>query len=117
MRSSFVFGVSILALIAVSACSSHLSSVPSIPEAKPQLLQSGQPPVNWEAFQAWNSSSYADGLAVGADGNIWYVVCCNAWGFGKMTMDGTITTYSVSQDHAPSALVRGPKSRLWFTEF
>lgn len=117
MRSSFVFGVSILALIAVSACSSHPSSVP-FPVVAPQVLQSGQPPTKWELFNTNAYSSNAGDLVVGSDGNMWFINCCNppAIGIANMTMSGVVTLYPLPSGHYPGQMVRGPMSDLWFVE-
>src|ERR1700730_1475935 len=117
---SFVIGLLILTLITVSACSLHPSSAPSIsglPQAvAPLVRQTGQSPADWEAFQAWSIQNAVGGLAVGADGNIWFtILCCNSpRAIGKMTMAGTVTTYTLPQNVSVGALVSGPKSALWF---
>ncbi len=119
MRSSPILGFVLILSVGASACSTHVAATPSNPavaQVAPRVLQNGQPPVNWEDFQVFNPSSFANGLAVGADGNIWFTICCNAWGFGKVTMTGSVTTFPVSQSNSPLALVRGPKSKLWFAE-
>lgn len=120
MRSFSVVGFVALLSTTICACTTHSSSVSALPVIPhgpaPYVRQSGQPPVNWEEFQAYNVSSYVSGFALGADGNVWFTICCNAWGFGKITLDGTVTVFNVPQEHSGANLVPGPKSRLWYAE-
>jgi len=55
------------------------------------------------------------GMAVGADGAIWFTERAAAR-IGRMTLDGQFSEWSLSPGAFPNRIVRAPDGAIWFTE-
>lgn len=53
-------------------------------------------------------------IAAGADGNLWFTA--NTPLIGRVTPDGTFTTFPVTPGNTCSGIAAGPDGNLWFTE-
>lgn len=56
-------------------------------------------------------------VTVGPDGNIWYNTTSFTKPIGKITPDGTVTTFDYSLVTTPSHITGGPDGNVWFTIF
>ena len=57
-----------------------------------------------------------DGIASGADGNIWFTEYAGNR-IGRITPGGTITEFAIpSPNSQPIGIAAGPDGNLWFTE-
>ncbi len=54
-------------------------------------------------------------ITQGPDGNLWFTLP-NASAIGRITPQGTITTFAVTQGAQPWSITNGPDGNLWFTE-
>ena len=68
-------------------------------------------------FAVPTAASSPNGIAVGADGNIWFTEYTGDK-IGRITPAGTITEFTVPTASAgPRQIAAGPDGNLWFTEF
>jgi virginiamycin B lyase len=65
-------------------------------------------------------SSFADGIALGPDGNMWFPMPQDHQ-IGRITPDGKIATFAMPDrgdaTGSPSDIVLGPDGAMWFTSF
>lgn len=67
-------------------------------------------------FTVPTSASTPNGIAAGADGNIWFTEYTSNT-IGRITPSGTITEFPVTTaNSAPRQIAAGPDGNLWFTE-
>src|SRR5262249_37160994 len=59
--------------------------------------------------------SEPEGIALGPDGNIWFVET-GAQKIGRITPQGQLTEFSAGITQIPLEIVAGPDGNLWFTE-
>ena len=63
-----------------------------------------------------------NGIAVGADGNVWFGMappfCCNTPNFqiGQLTPSGQLTTFTTPSAGRVETVTRGPDGNIWFIE-
>jgi streptogramin lyase len=70
-----------------------------------------------QEFSVPTASSTPNGIAAGADGNIWFTEYTSNK-IGRITPAGVITEYVVpTANSAPRQIAAGPDGNLWFTEF
>jgi streptogramin lyase len=106
----------------LSGCGSSHTVIPgelqhSTGGIQPLVRQSGQPPTNWEEFDAGPYDGSNDiGITRGPDGNMWFTDGGGA--VGKVSMGGIVTKYPMpSPNNVPEFIVTGPSSTLWFNEY
>ncbi|MDX6683491.1 MAG: virginiamycin lyase [Solirubrobacteraceae bacterium] len=57
----------------------------------------------------------AIGIALGPDGNMWYVTIAPPGGVGRVTPEGVATDFDTHGVQPQSGIARGPDGNLWFT--
>src|SRR2546423_11739956 len=68
-------------------------------------------------FGPGGTSPFPVGIAVGADGNLWYAES-GTNRIGRITTSGVITTFSIpTATSSPNGITSGPDGKIWFTEF
>jgi len=60
-------------------------------------------------------SGYTEGVAAGADGNVWFTNYGNSK-IDKVTPSGTVTEYALPEKSGPFGIAAGPSGNLWFTD-
>jgi streptogramin lyase len=56
-------------------------------------------------------------LVTGPDGNVWFAIGFGPSSIGRITPDGTITTFPTPTENSyPFGIAVGPDGRIWFTE-
>jgi streptogramin lyase len=65
-----------------------------------------------DEFPLPTGATQPHGIAAGPDGNMWFAY---AQGIGRITPQGSITTFPVPGD--PYGIAAGPDGYMWFTEF
>jgi virginiamycin B lyase len=69
-------------------------------------------PTEYAAAHNCGGYCYANSIASGSDGALWFTE--QYYGIGRVTTDGTVTEYQHGQ--APWGITAGPDSALWFAE-
>ena len=66
-------------------------------------------------FAVPTPNSQPDGIAKGADGNLWFSET-GANKIGRITTTGTVTEFPLSSGSQPEGITSGPDGNVWFTE-
>lgn len=109
----------LLGLSVVSGCAASNipgeATLPSGPGMKPLVKQTGGSNPQWEALTT--SSTQADDLITGPDGNVWYIDTGDAV-IGRVTMTGVVTKFLVPHRNSQPIYFADDRgaSTLWFTE-
>ena len=56
------------------------------------------------------------GLAVGSDGNIWFILA-NSTEVGRITTAGTVSSFSLGSSTSPTAIAAGPDGNIWVAAY
>src|SRR5438445_12164715 len=92
-------------LVALTASLTLRAAVPGRAYVTPTFVEYPVPTAN---------SSPVD-LAAGPDGNMWFVEQ-SASKIGRITPDGAVTEFPISNGGPPLDVTAGPAGSLWFTE-
>src|ERR1700730_1064469 len=94
---------SILGSCALPGCSSHsalTSSIPTSHDAMPEVVQTGQPPVNFVRFPIYTANQ---AIIKGADGATWFDCGCSPNLF-RVDNAGNVTSISPPMSYYPNSM-------------